>query len=77
MLIPALVTVQDKSWRVRFNVANQLVTLCDALGKEVTRWAAGAPVITMQFMSRVYSRTHMHVDYQDCTWQHISSMHQT
>ncbi len=30
---------QDKSWRVRFNVANQLVTLCDALGKDVTRWA--------------------------------------
>jgi hypothetical protein len=28
---------QDKSWRVRFNVANQLVTLCDALGKDVTR----------------------------------------
>lgn len=27
----------DKSWRVRYNVANQLVQLCEALGQEVTR----------------------------------------
>lgn len=29
---------QDKSWRVRYNVATQLVPLCEALGPEVTRW---------------------------------------
>uniref|UniRef100_A0A7S0Y9B7 TOG domain-containing protein n=1 Tax=Polytomella parva TaxID=51329 RepID=A0A7S0Y9B7_9CHLO len=28
---------QDKSWRVRYNVCNQLVTLCETLGAEVTR----------------------------------------
>ena len=29
--------LQDKSWRVRYNVCTQLVDLCDALGAEVTR----------------------------------------
>lgn len=29
--------VGDKSWRVRYNVATQLVTLCNALGPEATR----------------------------------------
>jgi serine/threonine-protein phosphatase 2A regulatory subunit A len=28
---------QDKSWRVRYNVATQLVSLCEALGPEATR----------------------------------------
>eukprot|EP00798_Chlamydomonas_sp_ICE-L_P012215 gene12215-15346_t len=27
----------DRSWRVRYNVANQLVQLCEALGPEITR----------------------------------------
>lgn len=31
------VCVQDKSWRVRYNVANQLVQLCEALGQDITR----------------------------------------
>jgi hypothetical protein len=30
-------TPQDKSWRVRYNVAMQLVALCEALGPDVTR----------------------------------------
>lgn len=29
--------LQDKSWRVRYNVAQQLVLLAEALGPEVTR----------------------------------------
>lgn len=35
--LPPFVCVQDKSWRVRYNVAHQLVTLCNALGPEATR----------------------------------------
>lgn len=35
----------DKSWRVRYNVAQQLVALCEALGPETTRcggwWEGG------------------------------------
>lgn len=34
----------DKSWRVRYNVAQQLVALCEALGPDTTRcavWGAG------------------------------------
>jgi serine/threonine-protein phosphatase 2A regulatory subunit A len=31
----------DKSWRVRYNVAQQLVALCEALGAETTRCAGG------------------------------------
>lgn len=29
--------MQDKSWRVRYNVAAQMVPLCEALGPEMTR----------------------------------------
>jgi hypothetical protein len=29
--------LQDKSWRVRYNVAAQMVPLCEALGPEMTR----------------------------------------
>lgn len=32
------VFLQDKSWRVRYNVANQLVQMCEALGPDVTRY---------------------------------------
>ncbi len=32
------VRVQDKSWRVRYMVANQLYELCAAVGPEPTRW---------------------------------------
>ena len=28
---------QDKSWRVRYNVAQQLTSLCEALGPELSR----------------------------------------
>lgn len=28
---------QDKSWRVRYNVAAQMVPLCEALGPDMTR----------------------------------------
>jgi hypothetical protein len=31
------VLLQDKSWRVRYNVAAQMVPLCEALGPEMTR----------------------------------------
>jgi serine/threonine-protein phosphatase 2A regulatory subunit A len=31
------VTSQDKSWRVRYNVATQLVDICEAMSPEVTR----------------------------------------
>lgn len=30
--------VQDKSWRVRYNVAQQLYQLCEALGPELARY---------------------------------------
>jgi serine/threonine-protein phosphatase 2A regulatory subunit A len=30
-------TSQDKSWRVRYMVANQLYELCEAVGTEPTR----------------------------------------
>ena len=33
----AWVLAQDKSWRVRYNMANQLVALCEALGPDVIR----------------------------------------
>lgn len=29
--------LQDKSWRVRYNVAQQLCAMCEALGPEVSR----------------------------------------
>ena len=29
--------MQDKSWRVRYNVAQQLYQLCEALGPELSR----------------------------------------
>ena len=29
---------QDKSWRVRYNVAQQLYQLCEALGPELARY---------------------------------------
>jgi len=35
---PVLLFPQDKSWRVRYNVAHQLVQLCENLGKEATRY---------------------------------------
>lgn len=31
------VKLQDKSWRVRYMVANQLYELCEAVGPEATR----------------------------------------
>lgn len=31
------VLLQDKSWRVRYMVANQLYELCEAVGPEPTR----------------------------------------
>lgn len=31
------VCLQDKSWRVRYNVAAQMVPLCEALGPDLTR----------------------------------------
>ena len=31
---------QDKSWRVRYNVAQQLYMMCVALGPEASRWGA-------------------------------------
>ena len=31
------VYMQDKSWRVRYNVAQQLYQLCEALGPELAR----------------------------------------
>lgn len=31
------VPVQDKSWRVRYNVAQQLTTLCEALGPDLAK----------------------------------------
>ena len=33
---------QDKSWRVRYNVAQQLTALCEALGPELSRCALHA-----------------------------------
>ena len=30
--------VQDKSWRVRYNVAQQLYQLCEALGPDLSRY---------------------------------------
>jgi hypothetical protein len=36
----ALPRAQDKSWRVRYNVAQQLYQLCEALGPELSRCAA-------------------------------------
>lgn len=30
--------IQDKSWRVRYMVANQLYDLCEAVGQEATRY---------------------------------------
>jgi len=35
-ILPVIVA-QDKSWRVRYNVANQLSELCEAVGPENTR----------------------------------------
>ena len=35
----ARVAAQDKSWRVRYNVAQQLTSLCEALGPELSRCA--------------------------------------
>ena len=35
--IVELLLVQDKSWRVRYMVANQLYELCEAVGPEPTR----------------------------------------
>lgn len=32
------VLLQDKSWRVRYMVANQLYELCEAVGPEPTRY---------------------------------------
>ena len=32
-------SLQDKSWRVRYNVAQQLTSLCEALGPELSRCA--------------------------------------
>lgn len=32
-----LATLQDKSWRVRYNVAAQMVPLCESLGPDMTR----------------------------------------
>lgn len=35
--------VQDKSWRVRYNVAQQLYQLCEALGPELARYKLTQP----------------------------------
>ena len=35
--------MQDKSWRVRYNVAQQLCQLCEALGPDLARYAAANP----------------------------------
>jgi hypothetical protein len=37
-----LLFFQDKSWRVRYMVANQLYELCEAVGPEPTRWKSVA-----------------------------------
>ena len=39
-----LLRAQDKSWRVRYNVAQQLYQLCEALGPELSRCAAQLPL---------------------------------
>ena len=33
----AMCLLQDKSWRVRYNVAQQLTTLCEALGPDLAK----------------------------------------
>lgn len=41
-LWPAMYLKQDKSWRVRYNVAQQLTTLCEALGPDLAKYISFA-----------------------------------
>ncbi|KAH0858398.1 hypothetical protein HID58_086659, partial [Brassica napus] len=45
--IGTFVTEQDKSWRVRYMVANQLYELCEAVGPEPTRSALASVIMGM------------------------------
>lgn len=49
---------QDKSWRVRYMVANQLYELCEAVGPEPTRYVLHAAWV-LYFQYSIWSLTNL------------------